>query len=279
MRKIYRSTIPILLVIICCLITLTSVWGQMPPLRTPDIPKSLDTYFPDNLQCSEATIGIGPSIEAIEGRGADVGFVTIGETTIENLIQMYTNYFLVSVEMNENWVNYAKINLIHFNNHEIHESIDVCIKDDIIISIKKTSFSYARYAMTALEDDIITSNLFELSNIQYFVSIYGIPDIVTYSPQPTHRLAFWFEEGIIGEFYIRKDYVPAFGKLNNIVYLPFQEVEGYEERYPFNQTYPDELYLTDIAPTLILDNFTTTERNPFDFDAILESLTPTPLPR
>jgi hypothetical protein len=57
-------------------------------------------------------------------------------------------------------------------------------------------------------------------------------------------------------------------------YFPFQAANGYENRWPYNQTLPEEDFIAEVAPFLATD--VPSVRNPFDYDSIIATLTAVP---
>lgn len=251
------------------LVTSILVWGQTPP--TPDITRPIYTYFPESLVCNEV----------VGGSGLSIGLVTIGETTLQEIDEIYSEYFEVRIEYFEE-VGRTIISLYRLDNSTIYQGVDVCTIDDVIV-VADRKFP-TDVELEELYDSTSTAEppspaSFQRVNMDIFVRRYGIPDVVAFSTNPNLRVAFWFEYGIAAEFYIVLDppdteYPPAFGALSRVIYFPFQDTEGYEERWPFNQTFPEELYITYVAPYVATD--VPTKRNPFDFDSMVATMTAEP---
>jgi hypothetical protein len=111
---------------------------------------------------------------------------------------------------------------------------------------------------------------FRYIGIYDFVKMCGVPDVVTYSPSPYHRIALWFEDGIAAEFYVRndppnRDLPPAFGSVTKTIYFSYQDLDGYHNRWPYKYTYPTAIFL--------IDRDVPSERNPFDFNAMIATIT------
>jgi hypothetical protein len=115
-------------------------------------------------------------------------------------------------------------------------------------------------------------------NLSDLVAQLGEPDAITWTENPASRVAFWFEQGIAVEVTVIPNnpdnprFEPTFGRIVTEFYFPYQEVEGYEDRWPYNQTrkfnpflsYPYE-GMNDYGP-----------ENPFDFDSMIATLTAEP---
>lgn len=286
MEIFHKREMIIVLVIVLALTT--SVWGQPPPPLTPDNSSaSYRPFFPNDLFCADI---IGNN--EIGKIGTTVGPITLGETTLDDLIAMYADSFPISIEegFGEFEVIIMAPSATAFNS-VIYFAYRACVEDGRIIVVEGSIQNILN------PEDLIELDTYYHSDdytyvpptdfvpfgIKQMVERYGIPDVVTYSEDPTLRVAFWFEQGIAGAFYVEYDnpiseYPPAFGVLNKIVYFPIQEVEGYENRYPFNRTYPEEDYMIEFASWVSNSLNVPTNQNPFNFDAMLESLTPTPSP-
>lgn len=243
-------------------------WGQA--LSATAIPREIYTYFPSSLVCNEAFKGDGPS----------TGLVTIGKTTIQELDALYSQYLEVSPKYSEA-DGETLVYLNHRSDGTIYRRIDVCLIDGVIVAADGDFPSISQIQDVKRETEVpqpieVPIN-FELLGIKHFVARYGLPNAIAYSPNPTHRVAFWFEQGIAGEFYVVNDpsQIPSsFGALSQRIYFPFQDAEGYETRWPFNQTYPEEQYIEGAAPFVATD--VPTERNPFDFEAIVATIVAQP---
>ena len=258
MAKHVRRGILCISVGICVLVFVELGLGQSAP--TPDRNRLIYTYFPSSLVCSKALGGNGPS----------VGPITIGETTLGDLAKIYAEHFLVSAETIDGF-DATLIALHDIDDDALFQRFEACVEDGVIIAVNGVFPSLT--TLDNLSDEVDHPVSFQLVGIQSFVARYSVPDVVTYSPNPTHRVAFWFTQGIAAEFYVRFDpldseFPPAFGSLSKVIYFPFQNEEGYEGRWPFNQTYPEWIFVND--------DELPSERNPFDFDFMIAALTAEP---
>jgi hypothetical protein len=244
------------------------------PTPIPSDSRPVDTYFPRSLVCSDAVAGNGPSI----------GLVTIGETRLDEMEAIYMEYFDIGLEYSEA-TGETSIFLREFDSDFAYRNrvINICVVDGVIVAASNTFPTSTQLEQLGDEEISATPDptTFQYTTIDMLVSQYGAPDVVTYSSQPFGRVAFWFEQGIAAVVYVRFDppgsaYLSGFGTVSAIVYFPFQDVAGYEDRWPFTQTYPQERFATDDAPFVATD--LPIERNPFDFDAMISTMTAEPSP-
>ncbi|HEX2907889.1 MAG TPA: hypothetical protein VHO69_13555 [Phototrophicaceae bacterium] len=268
MRAIRPNIILFGLAAVGILLTFNPVQGQASPTSTPTEARPIYTYFPSVLVCDEALKGNGPSI----------GLVTIGETTLQQIEEIYSEYFDIIIEYSEA----SGETLVYFyrlDDKTIYQRVDVCVINEVVIASNRTFPTTSE--LEKLYDDATpeppSPATFDPYTIEILVRHYGIPDVVTYSSAPTHRVAFWFERGIAAVLYVRYDppaseYPPGFGVISNIIYFPFQDVAGYEDRWPFKETVSENGYLMGFAP----DKELPTEPNPFDFEAMVATLTAEP---
>lgn len=129
-------------------------------------------------------------------------------------------------------------------------AIDVCFQDSII---------------TVLD---VSTRFLPSMRIEDFVSNLGQPDIVTWSSVENNRTVFWFEEGIAANVFVQRGDGASFGRIGAVFYFPPQSSEGYETRWPFN--------ITRMQPFNHPDSSIPNEQNPFDFDAIIATITAQP---
>lgn len=154
--------------------------------------------------------------------------------------------------------------------------------------ISETSASqYIKYGRgyVCVQDNIVVtlSNGDTLPYLADYIAAHGEPDAITWTPTYDRRVAFWFRKGFAIE--ILTNTVDrsnsAWGRISGIFYFPYQDVEGFEQRWPYNATQPEMPSLRwtgDVVPT---------QQNPFDFDNIIatisaqptRTLTPTSTPR
>jgi hypothetical protein len=117
-------------------------------------------------------------------------------------------------------------------------------------------------------------------NLFDFLALYGEPDAVTWSYNPdATRVVFWFEEGIAAEVVILPDdpdYDPVYGRITHLILFPYQEVEGYENRWPYNRTHNFNPYLAPYEEGLYVEDSIYGPENPFDFEALMATITPEP---
>lgn len=132
----------------------------------------------------------------------------------------------------------------------LEPNISACIHEDIVTVL---GLSYRRGLKNALRWDT-------------FLSQYGEPDAVTwYQGVNGIRVLFWFEQGIALEVSILGD--SSNGLVLSTIYFSPIEGDDYTNQYPYNRTwFPDTPELEDIYG----------EQNPFDFDAIIATITAEP---
>jgi hypothetical protein len=128
--------------------------------------------------------------------------------------------------------------------------IDVCFQDSKVVVLDMTWFYQPAFYINDLAESI------------------GEPDIITWSLSENLRLAFWFELGIAGEIFVQRGDSASFGQLTRIIYFPPQSVEGYDGRWTFN--------LTRTQPFVPSDPSIPSEQNPFDFNAMIATITAEP---
>ncbi len=128
--------------------------------------------------------------------------------------------------------------------------VDACISGNIVVAI-----SVAPRQSIRLDDLVIR---------------YGVPDAVTWTPSPVTRIVFWFGKGIGAEISALLDH-PEFGIVDGIIYYPYQSPVDYQQRWPYKYTrdsYP--------RPDVIYSTGDTEKQNPFDFRAMLATITAQP---
>jgi hypothetical protein len=132
---------------------------------------------------------------------------------------------------------------------------NLCVRDGVVIAIQVGS----PVDMPYLSD---------------YISAYGLPDAVTYGNTPFTRMVFWFEEGIAADIYINPINPEFYEIVAFVIYFPYQEVEGFEERWPYANTLDEGIPAGDLNVS--------DAQNPFNYDDILATLTVqpprTPLP-
>lgn len=196
-------------------------------------------FFPDPLGLGflfacpdEIVIGPGPTWQGI----------TIGVTTIQELETIFG-------EPAEVTIMYSTTVSSQF---VYGDKVGGCVQNEIIVTLRRGR------QMPYLAD---------------YVAIYGIPDAVTWTPTYDSRVVFWFDEGLAVEVLtatIDRTH-PSWGWVSRTFYFPFQEVTGYEQRWPYNATKPEMPNLA-FAP----GDPVPTEQNPFDFDAMVATITAQP---
>lgn len=212
--------------------------------------------FPRNLFCADITeIAPGPTWETI----------TIGESTTEDLAAyMATISDTAGIFPTLNNTFIVGNIYTEFNNQRGPAIIFGCTIDNVI---------------TALQIHYTTYSTDDISYFTDLMSVYGEPDVATYTPiQPSITIAFWFDEGIAAEIFngaTEVDLAPQvdpdfYGRVDIFTFFAFQDVEGFEDRWPYNRTWKFEPSAPEPIGT----------ENPFDFEAIQATVTgmPSPMP-
>ncbi len=213
------------------------------PIFTPFPTPSTDPFpFPNGLFCSEAQMGPGPTWRGI----------TIGESTLRQLQALMA-------ELSENYtfndrgprgVTFSLPTVREAREKGIPIHVSACIQDNIVTVLS----------------DIDATKRTRLLFLDDWVADLGIPDAVTWDSVTTSRVVFWFEHGVAVTVLV----VEPFGELLFPVYFPYQPVDGYETRWPYNRTRstPMEHHEAGTPPP--------SEQNPFDLDAMLATITAQP---
>lgn len=210
--------------------------------------------FPGHLHCPEI---ISPHLGST-WKNFQVGVSTINEldTYMTELDPNYSRGIIASV----NFLSYTfLLSIRRAEELGVPSRIDVCFdpQTQIITAISpKGNFTTVHLADLLIE--------------------YGEPDTVTWEFGTETRIAFWFEEGIAAT--IRVDLSEQFapyGTVLSMTYFPYQEVEGFEERWPYNRTVAGErVEELELRATLTPD--VPNIANPFDFDAMIATITAQP---
>jgi hypothetical protein len=211
--------------------------------------------FPPSLFCDQ-----------IEGEPSAIGptwlGITIGESTLtdlENLLAVLSNNYWIGYEVDS-------VNILLDDRELAADSpgrVDFCLYGDRI------------YVLGFYYGHSVHPNLFD------FLAEYGEPDAVTWSYNPdATRVVFWFEEGIAAEVVILPDdpdYDPVYGRITHLTLFPYQKVEGYENRWPYNRTHNFNLYLPSYEEGMYVEDSIYGPENPFNFEALMATITPVPL--
>jgi hypothetical protein len=114
---------------------------------------------------------------------------------------------------------------------------------------------------------------FNTLSIENLVAEYGIPDIVTWGNSNIDRTVFWFNEGIAASVVILEESNSSdYGEVSSIVYFSYQTNEEFEARWPYNRTNSEN----PIGGDHIYDPAPSEKQNPFDFDAMIATVTAEP---
>lgn len=189
-------------------------------------------YFPWILYCPDVPAGSGPEWTGL----------TIGESTVQELISK------VGVEPilldNGAWLIYLPERYIYF-----------CESNQIITSIKVASNSFDTDEQLYIDD---------------LIAFYGVPDATAYVLGLEYsRVFFWFEDGIAAEVFVY-DKDANFRRVTALVFLPYQALEDFESRYPYNRTCGDTFCGEPFF------GYEPEQLNPFNFDEMLLTVTAQP---
>jgi len=206
--------------------------------------------FPGDLVCDE--MELAEPQDGPNWLGIKIGNSTLADLT--ELVDVLSDTYIWSERDN-----FDDRFLIEDNN-ALYSIIRYCTVDDVIQALK-VSYNHSRLDQK--------SYLIEL------VEKFGIPDAVTWTSDPSGRIVIWFEDGIAATVLVLPDeegYLPSFGMVTSLTFFPYQDVDGYEDRWPFNQTRPYNPYL--VWPYNDHDEFG--PESPFDFHAMIATMTAQP---
>lgn len=205
--------------------------------------------FPGDLVCDRRE-------ESLGNEGPSWMGITIGQSTLAEVEQVLSG-FSDEYQFNDgdNYdTRFVLPNITHFP-PGIPYAVRLCLAGDTIQALTVTYLFGSR------------------PNLSDLMAQFGEPDAITWDNGPPGRVAFWFEQGFAAGISVlpdEPDYPPSFGRVGTEIYFPYQEVEGYEERWPYNQTrkfneflvHPEE---ADFGP-----------ENPFDFEEMIATITAQP---
>lgn len=97
---------------------------------------------------------------------------------------------------------------------------------------------------------------------------WGVPDITVWSSLVKRRSVFWFQLGVMAEVFVQQGDADSFGRITRLIYFPRQNLEGFENRWPFTVTRMQRFNPADVS----IPN----EVNPFDFDSMVATITAEP---
>jgi len=199
--------------------------------------------FPPNLYCNDIQTS---------GVGSEWGEVTIGVSEIEQLVSYVESIGEYRVTQYADFISFYR-----FGSDAPYPLIESCIEEDTgIVNALKISID----GMATIED---------------YITIYGIPDAVTWGNNNISRTVFWFEEGVAASVYILEESeILDYGEIGLLVYFPYQPLDNFEERWPFNRTNTEN----PVYSGRVYDPSPSGEQNPFDFDATLATMTAQPHP-
>jgi hypothetical protein len=223
---------------------------------TPDTSSYPTLFFP----------GIGLDCPVFETPivGAKWNNITIGQTTFEDFER-------ILLELGDYFIRpdgfYGGTSIAYMLPYEVETAwwdeqipslVTVCVQNNII---------------TVLMLDISYNEL-PLAN---YIAQYDQPDVITWDSDSMHRNAFWFERGLAVQVFIGPPDNGAWGWTGLITYFPYQKVDGYQTRWPYNATWQRPWYNVRNCCDL-----TEEAMNPFDIPATMTAIkinptwTPTP---
>lgn len=228
--------------------------------ETPDpiaLERALVEAFPSTLFCEDvAELAPGPTWETL----------TIGESTLDDLIAYLATISTTAGVFPAGNNEFLVGNIFtDFAGQRGPFIIFGCTVGDII---------------TVLQVWYITETLDDITTFTDLIFVYGEPDAVTYTnTQPSLTIMFWLDEGLAANVFTGASETnmepapdnPFYGRADVLTFFPYQdEIEGFEERWPYNRTYS---FIED-APAPI------GTENPFDFESIQATVTgmPSPMP-
>ena len=212
---------------------LPTMWG--PPIGA----------FPVDLYCEY--------INSIS-KGPTWGDITIGVSKVADLKQYVATIYDYEIYEYSDFILFTKKGKLS-KKDGIPDLIDACLDVDT-------------HTITALQ--VLVNRLML---IQDLIAAYGVPDVVTWGDSFTTRTALWFDKGIaVGFSILKENSITNYGQIYLIVYFPHQSQNGFEERWPYNQTNlenppeGDNVY----QPT------PSKEQNPFNFQSMVATITAQP---
>lgn len=210
-----------------------------PLVPSPTIELTPPQYYPEYLMCEE--------VEPTEG--ASWLDIEIGVSSLDDLmitLDRLGEYEVLLV--NDTYIYLGQI-----------ENGDEQIETDPILS--------PSYIAVCVSEENAISSVGILSKASFqldiydLVAMYGIPDAVSYTARPLVRIVFWFESGIAASIYVGPE-SEFRGAVTAVYYFPFVDVTSFESEYPYIFTREEAL--------------SSVEQNPFDFDAIVATITAEP---
>lgn len=249
----------IMILVVITFVLAAQVIAQDNATATPDTvtERALVQAFPSQLFCQDITeVTPGPTWETI----------TIGEATLEDLDAYLATFSTTAGVFSSGNNGFIVGNIFtDFAGQRAPFIIFGCSLDNVITVLQ------VWYNTESLDDITLFTDL---------MFVYGEPDTATYTTiQPSLSVMFWFDEGLAANVFSGASELSLapitdwdfYGRVDVLTFFPFQEeVEGFEERWPFNRTY---LFIDDAPEPLGTEN-------PFDFESIQATVTgmPSPMP-
>lgn len=190
---------------------------------------------------------------------------------------LQSGYSWQGITIGETTQNELEIILSEFGNYEIIYRHETSLSNAIRYRWDETrSQAIARQAPSTidicLQDGLVVVMEVNWSNLTFpindLIINLGIPDVVTWSWTENRRIAFWFKQGIAAELFTQYGDAGSFGLVIRLIYFPPQNLEAYETRWPY--------IITRMRPFNSSDPSIPNEQNPFDFAAMLATITAEP---
>ena len=204
------------------------------------VPITDPRYFPEYLLCDHIPYGEGPTWSDI----------TIGTTLFDDAL---THLYLIGeyqIRLDDEYFTYLGLKNDEETKEyatEIPDHIAICVNENNIVG-----------ALGLLYRDLQEVDIYDL------IAMYGKPDIVTWTARPLDRIVFWFEQGLAATIYVGPE--PEFQyRIRAVYFFPYLDTELYQNKWPYRFTRPD-------------DGLSPVEQNPFDFDAVVATITAEPSP-
>lgn len=190
--------------------------------------------------------------------------ITIGESTLDDVEQLISTFGDEYVFIDDDNYNtrFVASNFIQ-DEPQFPSSVRLCLEGNVV-QVLAVGYNNGLLA--------------QRPNLSDFIVQFGVPDAITWTDNPASRVAFWFEQGIAAVATVipnNPDYPhleSTFGRIEVEIYFPYQEIDGYEDRWPYNQTRQYNPFLS--WPYTGRDDYG--PENPFDFAAMIATITAEP---
>ena len=203
-------------------------------------------YYPEYLICDAVLDGLGPAWEGI----------TIGSSSFDDLQAHLTEIGEYQIV----WRNGSELTIqrtdITWKQHTESAStslfkLQVCVTENNTISVIGLP-------------DVWPSKV----DLYDLLAVYGMPNAVTWMARPLSREVYWLENGISATIYTGLQGDVRF-RVESLYYFPYLNIDEGN----FETTWPVAFVREEVGP---IPNEAYQERNPFDFEAMIETLTTPP---